>query len=63
MVAIATLPELQREALVAVDLVGLSYGQAARALNTTGEAIASRLFRARVHVARSLDELTIAVRR
>jgi RNA polymerase sigma-70 factor (ECF subfamily) len=53
--AIAQLPELFRLALVAVDIVGLSYGDAARVLGTPEATIATRLYRARQRVARELD--------
>jgi RNA polymerase sigma-70 factor (ECF subfamily) len=52
---IAALPEAFRDALVAVDVVGLSYGEAARLLNTKEATITSRLFRARAQVARGMD--------
>jgi RNA polymerase sigma-70 factor, ECF subfamily len=51
---IATLAENQRLALVAVDVVGLSYREAADALGTREETIAVRLFRARERMAREL---------
>jgi RNA polymerase sigma-70 factor, ECF subfamily len=44
---IAALPEHQRDALVAVDLVGLSYKEAAAHLDVPTGTIMSRLFRAR----------------
>ena len=53
--AIASLPPKYREALVAVDVVGLSYREAARALGTREATITSRLFRARQQVVRALD--------
>ncbi|HEX5467944.1 MAG TPA: RNA polymerase sigma factor [Gaiellaceae bacterium] len=40
-----------RDALVAVDIVGLSYGEAARALDLPEGTLTSRLFRARDRVA------------
>ncbi|MEA2253391.1 MAG: hypothetical protein QOG70_3633 [Solirubrobacteraceae bacterium] len=52
---IAALPESFRDALVAVDVVGLSYGEAARLLGTKEATITSRLFRARAQVARGMD--------
>jgi RNA polymerase sigma-70 factor (ECF subfamily) len=52
---IAALPEHQRLALVAVDVVGLSYREAAEALGTREATIATRVFRAREQVARELD--------
>jgi RNA polymerase sigma-70 factor (ECF subfamily) len=54
--AITVLPEKLRDAIVAVDVAGLSYREAARALRTREATITSRLFRARQQVARSLDE-------
>jgi len=54
---IAELPEDFRMALVAVDVVGLSYREAARALRVREATITTRLFRARKQVAeRLLDE-------
>ena len=52
--AIAALPDDFREALVAVDVVGLSYGEAARILGTREATITTRLFRARQRVAHAL---------
>ncbi len=52
--AIAALPAEQRDALVAIDLAGLSYKEAARALRVNEGTVTSRLFRARRDVARSL---------
>jgi RNA polymerase sigma-70 factor (ECF subfamily) len=54
--AIAELPEEFRDALVAVDLAGLSYPEAARALDIREGTLTSRLFRARDRVARKLNE-------
>src|SRR5579863_10027346 len=48
--AIADLPEDFRLALVAVDIVGLSYGEAGHALGTSEATIPSRLHRARRRV-------------
>jgi RNA polymerase sigma-70 factor (ECF subfamily) len=53
--AIAGLSPKFREALIAVDVVGLSYREAARALGTREATITSRLFRARQQVVRTLD--------
>jgi RNA polymerase sigma-70 factor (ECF subfamily) len=53
--AIAALPEDFRLALVAVDVAGLSYREAADLLDTREQTIASRLFRARERV---MDALT-----
>jgi RNA polymerase sigma-70 factor (ECF subfamily) len=52
--AISALPDEFREALVAVDIVGLSYREAGRALGVPEATITSRLFRARRRVARGL---------
>src|SRR5919198_205362 len=52
--AIHELPEEFRDALVAVDLLGLSYPEAAQALGVPEGTVASRLFRARDRVADSL---------
>ena len=54
--AIRELPEEFRDALVAVDVAGLSYGEAARAFGVPEGTVTSRLFRARDRVARKLDE-------
>jgi RNA polymerase sigma-70 factor (ECF subfamily) len=53
--AIAQLPEPFRLALVAVDVAGLSYREAARALGAPEATITTRLHRARRRVARELD--------
>jgi RNA polymerase sigma-70 factor, ECF subfamily len=45
--AIAELPERYRQALVAVDLLGLSYGETGRSLGVREATVATRLFRAR----------------
>ena len=52
---IAALPPDFRDALVAVDVAGLSYAEAARALGTREATITSRLHRARARVARGMD--------
>ena len=52
--AIAALPQDYREALVAVDVVGVPYRDAARALGTREGTVASRVFRARQLVAAAL---------
>jgi RNA polymerase sigma-70 factor (ECF subfamily) len=52
--AIASLPEQFRDAIVAVDVVGLSYREAARALRVPEGTVTSRLWRAREQVARAL---------
>jgi RNA polymerase sigma-70 factor (ECF subfamily) len=53
-VAIAALPDDQRDAVVAIDVVGLSYGEAARALQTKEATITTRLHRGRTRVAQTL---------
>jgi RNA polymerase sigma-70 factor (ECF subfamily) len=53
--AIAELPEEFRDALVAVDVAGLSYREAARALDVPEGTVTSRLFRARDRLARRLE--------
>jgi RNA polymerase sigma-70 factor (ECF subfamily) len=52
--AIASVPEDFRLALVAVDVLGLSYREAARALRVREATVTTRLFRARKAVARRL---------
>jgi RNA polymerase sigma-70 factor, ECF subfamily len=51
---IAGLPDSFRDALVAVDVAGLSYAEAAELLGTKEATITSRLFRARAQVARGM---------
>jgi RNA polymerase sigma-70 factor, ECF subfamily len=53
--AIAALPDEFRDALVAVDVAGLSYAEAARSLRVREGTITSRLYRARAQVARRLQ--------
>jgi RNA polymerase sigma-70 factor (ECF subfamily) len=55
--AIAALPLKCRDALVAVDVIGLSYREAARALRVRPATITSRLYRARMMVAAQLREI------
>jgi RNA polymerase sigma-70 factor, ECF subfamily len=52
--AIAELPEQFRDAVVAVDVAGLSYREAARALRVPEGTLTSRLWRARERVAETL---------
>ena len=52
--AISALPDDFRDALVAIDIMGLSYREAARALKTREATITTRLHRARMRVARAL---------
>jgi RNA polymerase sigma-70 factor, ECF subfamily len=53
--AIRELSDPLREAIVAVDVAGLSYREAARALRVREGTIMSRLFRARERVAEQLE--------
>jgi RNA polymerase sigma-70 factor, ECF subfamily len=53
--AIAQLPESFRLALVAVDIAGLSYREAARVLGAPEATVTTRLYRARQRVACELD--------
>jgi RNA polymerase sigma-70 factor (ECF subfamily) len=52
--AVAALPDDFRHALVAVDVVGVSYREAAHALGINEATLGSRLFRARRRVAHGL---------
>jgi RNA polymerase sigma-70 factor (ECF subfamily) len=52
---IASLPEDFRDALVAVDLLGLSYREAARGLRVHEATLTTRLYRARMRLARELE--------
>jgi RNA polymerase sigma-70 factor (ECF subfamily) len=54
--AIAALSDEYRDALVAVDIVGLSYREAAKALKLREETLATRLFRGRQQVARNMTD-------
>ena len=56
MEAIASAPAPYRDAVIAVDLVGLSYQEAARALHTREVTITTRLHRGRQHIARVLKD-------
>ena len=53
--AIAGLDEPFRDALVAVDVAGLTYGEAAELLGVKEATITSRVFRARAKVARGME--------
>ena len=55
MEAIASAPPQYRDAVIAVDLLGLSYREAARSLRTREATVTSRLHRGRQHVARALS--------
>jgi RNA polymerase sigma-70 factor (ECF subfamily) len=52
---LAALPEPYRETLAAVDVAGLSYAEAARALGVRQGTVMSRLHRGRDQLARSLQ--------
>ena len=54
--AIGELPEDFRLAIVAVDVLGLSYGEAASVLDTGEATITSRLYRARQRIARQFAD-------
>ena len=54
MEAIAGAPALYRDAVIAVDLLGLSYREAARSLGTREATLTTRLHRGRQHIARVL---------
>ena len=60
---IARLSEPFRDALVAVDVAGLSYAEAAELLGTKEATITSRLFRARAQVARGMESTPRGVER
>lgn len=55
---IAALPDEAREAIVAIDVAGLSYREAARALDVKEATLTTRLHRARRRVARALETET-----
>src|SRR4051812_25884363 len=59
--AISALPEDFRDALVAVDVVGLSYREAAKLLGTKEATITSRLHRARARVAAGMESSSAGV--
>lgn len=59
--AIAALPRDFREALVAVDVVGLRYREAARALRVREATLTTRVFRARRRVADALEPEQVRV--
>jgi RNA polymerase sigma-70 factor (ECF subfamily) len=52
--AISALPDDFRDALIAIDVVGLSYREAAKALRVREATVTTRLHRARQRVARTL---------
>jgi RNA polymerase sigma-70 factor, ECF subfamily len=53
---VAALPQPMREVLVAVDLVGLSYAEAGKALGVHENTVPTRLARARLRVAEAMRE-------
>ena len=53
--AVAALPEDFRDVLVAVDVAGLSYKEAAKALGIREGTVMSRLYRARQQVVRAVE--------
>jgi len=55
MEAIATAPPLYRDAVIAIDVLGLSYSEAARKLRTPEKTIATRVHRGRKHVIAALS--------
>jgi RNA polymerase sigma-70 factor (ECF subfamily) len=55
---IAALPDDLRDVLVAVDVAGLSYREAARTLGVPEATVGTRLFRARQYVARLVGDPT-----
>jgi RNA polymerase sigma-70 factor, ECF subfamily len=56
MEAIASAPPAYRDAVIAVDVLGMSYREAARALRAREATITSRLHRGRQHVTRELRD-------
>ena len=58
MEAIASAPDHYRDAVIAIDLMGLSYREAAHWLGTREATITTRLHRGRQHVARELALVT-----
>jgi RNA polymerase sigma-70 factor (ECF subfamily) len=61
--AISALPDDFRDALVAVDVAGLSYREAAQALGVREATITTRLYRARRRVVRAVLADDEAIRR
>ena len=53
--AVSALPDAYRDVLVAVDITGLSYKEAARALRIREGTVMSRLYRARQQVVRRVE--------
>ena len=63
MEAIADAPAAYRDAVIAVDLIGLSYREAADSLRTRESTITTRLHRGRQHVALALKGEPAPLRR
>lgn len=60
MQAVASTPAAYRDAVIAVDIIGMSYREAARALRTPEATLTTRLHRGRQHVARVLIDDDVA---
>jgi RNA polymerase sigma-70 factor (ECF subfamily) len=58
--AVASTPPVFRDAVIAVDIVGMSYKEAARALRAREATITTRLHRGRQHVATVLTDASQA---
>lgn len=56
MQAVASAPAVHRDAVIAIDIIGMSYSEAARALRVRQATIATRLHRGRAHIARVLTD-------
>ena len=56
MAAIASAPPPFRDAVVAIDVLGLSYAEAARHLSVPEGTVTTRLYRGRRHVAQTLTD-------
>jgi RNA polymerase sigma-70 factor, ECF subfamily len=54
--AVASAPGVYRDAVIAVDVMGMSYREAARALRARQETITTRLYRGRQHISRALTD-------
>jgi RNA polymerase sigma-70 factor (ECF subfamily) len=59
--AIAALPDDQRDVIVAIDVVGLSYREAGRALGAKESTITTRLHRGRARLAQTLGTTTSTI--
>ena len=54
MLAVASAPAVYRDAVIVVDIMGMSYKEAARARRARQATITTRLHRGRQHIARAL---------